>query len=336
MTALVTADLHLSDNQRDSYRFQAMRTIRRVIKDRHIDLLIVLGDICEAKNNHSAELVNAVVTEFAKFAKLCPVITTKGNHDYESEDHPYWAFLRRIPGVTYVQTPTDAKNLPMPPHLKWGRVLFAPHTANYQKDWAGIDLSAYDLVFAHQTFSGAINESGHAMDGVPLKVFAPWTQIISGDVHAPQTIQDQLTYVGAPFTVDFGNDYKPRVLLIPDDGKKFQSIPIEGPQKRLIDAGENYKEAIAKCNPGDIVKIRFPFKPGGKSSWQTIKETIQQWGEKYQLKIEKIEPIIEKGVSRKVVRRGPKTDLELLDMYSRSRGIDKRLVQTGAFLMRKS
>ena len=335
MPALVTADLHLSDNPRDEYRFKAMRTIRQIMKKRDVDLLIVLGDICESKNHHSAELVNAVVDEFAKFAKLAPVIVTKANHDYEKEDAPFWAFLRRIPNITYVGAPTDEKTLPNPPHPSLGRVLFLPHTPNFKRDWEKLKLEDYDVIFAHQTFKGAVNESGHEMDGVPLDIFSPWTRIIAGDIHAPQTI-GQLTYVGAPSIIDFGNDYEPRVLLM--DGKKTESIPVPGPQKRLIDTKdfESAKAAIKKLAAGDLVKVRLPFNPGGEHSWQEIKDEIRAWCEQHGLQLEKVEPILDKSKTRKVRERSPKSDKELLTAYAKSRRIDEQRLKTGHWLLEKS
>lgn len=332
MPTIITGDWHFSEEPRDVYRFKTMRTLRRIIKEQNADLLIVLGDICESKDRHSSNLVNAVVTEFHKFAKLCPVVILKGNHDYQAEDAPFWGFLRRIPGITYIPTPTYGINLPITLHPKLGRVLFLNHSINYKKDWASFDLSAYDTIFAHQTFAGALNESGHRMDGVPVDIFSPWTTIVSGDVHAPQRLNN-LFYVGAPYTVDFGNDYEPRVLLF---DKTFESIPVPGPQKRLVeeDGFEDTKRALKKLNEGDIVKVRMHYSPGADQySWQEIKDAVRNWCEDYKLHLEKIEPIVKHRASRKIEKRTPKTDHELLDLYGKSRRINDRLMKTGHWII---
>ena len=60
MTALVTADLHLSEKPRDGYRFAAMERIAELIEKHKPSTLLLLGDLTESKDYHPALLVNDV------------------------------------------------------------------------------------------------------------------------------------------------------------------------------------------------------------------------------------------------------------------------------------
>src|SRR5574337_515989 len=113
MPFLISSDWHLSDNPRDAYRF---KIIRRVVPDfvrRHnVKALFNLGDLTESKDAHKAELVNDVVDLFYELAQLCPIYILRGNHDWlSSPDSPCFAFLKRIPNITWINTPTPVANI---------------------------------------------------------------------------------------------------------------------------------------------------------------------------------------------------------------------------------
>src|ERR1035437_1458498 len=142
MTVLITADLHVSDNPRDDYRWAWLKKLPTLLRKEKIELLIILGDLCESKDNHSAELVNALVDHLYALAAVCPVIVLQGNHDYlSSPDNPYFRFLQRIEGISWIGRPIpirDLKNVPATVSRSLGRAIFAPYSPNYERDWADI------------------------------------------------------------------------------------------------------------------------------------------------------------------------------------------------------
>jgi hypothetical protein len=228
MLSLVTADLHLSDNPRDAYRHKILQRLYKHAERLGVQRTFILGDLTEAKNSHSDWLVNAVSEHVRRFTKLGDVILLKGNHDYLSDpDVPFFHFLRHMPQVRWVCNPTGC-TLP-----GIGRTLFLPHTRAYKRDWAGLSFEGYDYLFAHCSVTGAGTGHGRRLEGgVPLSIFPRDARVISGDIHVPQQV-GCVTYVGAPSLVDFGDDYQPRFLLL--DGDRMRSIPIHGPQKRLVE-----------------------------------------------------------------------------------------------------
>ena len=93
MNSLVTGDWHFSDNPRDDYRHAYMKKLMRLIKRKKVNNLIVLGDLTEEKDRHSAWLVNQVVLHFAELSQLCKIYILRGNHDYVDPDTPFFSFL---------------------------------------------------------------------------------------------------------------------------------------------------------------------------------------------------------------------------------------------------
>lgn len=326
---LVTGDWHFSDNPRDEYRHQWQKKLRAMVKKHNVTRTIVLGDICEKKDYHSAALVNRVVGHFARLARLCSVIVLKGNHDYVSEDSPFYEFLKRIPNVTWIGIPTDMIDVG----------LFLPHTNDWQRDWAKIKLSDHKWIFAHQTFEGA-RVGTRKLKGVRTDLFHPDSTIISGDIHQPQQIGYNLFYVGAPYTVDFGDDYEPRVILI-DKGKR-QSIPCSGPQKRLFTV--DTKGSVLKLtgtndhdHEKDILKIMVKLEKKDQPDWINIKNKIKSMFEDDGYVVHSVLPLMDKSPTvHRLAKRQARTDKQLLQDYAVQQGMDERVLKTGLFIMEKT
>lgn len=331
---LVTADLHLSDNPRDAYRFEFMKKLVRLAKG--ASAVVVLGDLTEEKDRHGAWLVNAVCDAIHDVARVCPVVINMGNHDYVDVNSPFYAFLGRIGGVTWVQAPTDSKNLPSAPLTALGRTLFLPHTSNYERDWAGLAFGPYDWIFAHQTFTGAHVGFGRTLNGIDAKaVFGKArSRVISGDIHVPQS--DPVTYVGAPYTVDFGDDYVARYISIHDE-HRAQSFRVTGvPQKRLVDvtAGSSAKgleKLLGTFEAGDIVKMRITMRANQRDTWPALKKDAQEWAGKRGLVLYSCTPVIDKEtivpVDRAVIDHA--SDGELITMYAKTQSADETTVKVG-------
>jgi DNA repair exonuclease SbcCD nuclease subunit len=333
MSVLVFADIHLSDNPRDSYRHAFMRRVPDLLRKHKCSMCLILGDITESKDNHGAWLVNTVADHLHRISQVCPVVINRGNHDYVIVDHPFYKFLSHFHGVTWINSPT---NLPIP---GLGECRFLPHTINYKKDWADIDLKSNGWIFAHNTFTGAALGGGQIADGIPLSIFPGSAKVLSGDVHIPQTL-GPVTYVGAPYLVDFGDDYDPRVMLL-EDGKT-KSLRVSGPQKRLLTVN-SVKELpiVAKdyCHSGDILKIRVSIDAADFASWPEIKKAAHDWAVQNSYVPYSIHPVMV-GTAQTSRQDEPKlqnsSDDEIIQKYSQSRGLDETTLKTGQILARKA
>ena len=345
MTVLVTADLHFSSNQRDLYRHTFQKRLRQIVQDENVDAVIILGDLTEDKDEHGAWLVNQIVDHMYRLAMLCPVVIVRGNHDAVDPDHPYYEFLRRIAGrhsISWVNAPTSAKNLSVRGLEGLGPSLFLPYSADYARDWKHEDFTKYDWVFTHNTFAGSYIGNQQILPGIPPKVFPKNVEVISGDIHIPQTVPPRgghITYVGAPYLVDFGDDYRPRVLLL--EGDQSKSLRVGGAQKRLVEvAVRELKKGVSYCSPGDILKVRVKLKADEYAKWPEFQEKVRAWGIANKYHIYSVIPVKQEAqssaASSKRKSRARKPDAQLVREYADSMGIDKPTLRAGLRLVEKA
>lgn len=348
MTILVTGDLHLNDNSRDSYRHKFMRTLRDIMRKHKPAGLIILGDICDDKDRHSAWLVNKVVDHIARCAAICPVIALKGNHDYVDIATPFFGFLARVPGVTWVDIPQTGETPSTLVQMGLSGALFLPHTRDYERDWAGLmekgRIGTYSHIFAHNTFDGADAGHGRKLRGIPTTIFPKGSTVISGDIHSPQKL-GPVIYAGAPYRVDFGDDYEPRLLFM--DGKKITSMPAPGAQKRLVEFGVD-KKRLTIIKPGgqqagDILKVRVHIdNRSAMEQWAEHRAAIYEWGEKHEYAIHQVQPMLTEAARKQRAPNLPKvkdvvkSDDQIFGDYVKARDIDPATAKVGQALLRKA
>ncbi len=329
MTTLVTADIHLSDNPRDDYRHKFMERLPDIIEECGASRLLILGDLTEEKDRHAAQLVNSIVDYINTLSKICPVYIIRGNHDYLAEEHPYYEFVSKLKNVRWYNEP----------HIRMlkglGNCYFLPHTANYKRDWDGIDFPDCDWIFAHQTFDGAIGEHGHKLDGIPRTIFGRNAKVIAGDIHVPQTIKP-VTYVGAPYLVDFGDSYKPRMLLLNKNSMK--SIPCYGPQKRLVEIKDVADlKSVKGLGEGDILKVRVELDSKQADKRYQIQADIRAWGVDKGYRVHTIQIAISGAASASIKRSkaSRRSDEQLVKDYAKKQGAKGSFIKAGIRLMEK-
>jgi hypothetical protein len=329
MIRIVTGDLHLSDNPRDAYRHAFMKNLVKLAKQRKADAVYILGDLTEEKDRHTGWLVNTMVDELAALAEVCRVLILMGNHDYLADPaYAFYTFVHRIPNISWIANPTNIKG-----------ELFLPHTRDYEKDWKDIECQDnWDWIFTHQTFQGA-KVGPRTLEGVPPTVFAKDASVISGDIHVPQEV-GPVTYVGAPYLVDFGDDYVPRVLVL--NGKNMESVKCPGVQKRLIEMTAHMEsdgpifeiEHVAGAeqpSAGDVLKVRVDLGIASREDWPSIREAIQGWAVENKYALHSIATTNRNAPKQrtKAAPRARKTDEEILRDYAQQQGLDPSLLKTG-------
>lgn len=319
---LITADLQLTDNPRDEYRHSFMRKLPKVAAG--ADRVIILGDLTEEKDRHPAALVNRVVRYFFELAKQAEVIFLQGNHDYADAANPFFKFLSRLHKVRYISGPTVI-----------GDDLFLPHTIDHVRDWKGIRFSDFDRIFAHNTFTGARAANGTALKGIPVSVFPSDVMVIAGDVHTPQNV-GPVTYVGAPYLVDFGDNYHPRVMLM--RGRDYRSLTIDGPQKWLIEIEWPVFPRAHAANRGDIVKIRVAIKTSHMAKWPELRKKVADWAEDKGYNVFMIQPVVayQPGapVNDRSVPPHRLDDDKLLKTYASQCDVDSQTLKVGLKLLK--
>jgi calcineurin-like phosphoesterase family protein len=318
--SIITGDLHLSNNPRDAYRFEFMDWFASFCRSRKPDRIIIAGDLTEDKDRHPSALVNRVVDHAHVLAKIAPLDCLEGNHDYKEENQAFFRFLSRIPNTRWISKPSVR-----------GDVLMLPHTNNYKRDWSGIDLAAYGTIVCHQTFNGANVGFGRTLDGISLDVLPRKSITLCGDIHVPQEM-GRLAYIGAPYHVDFGDDYKARVIELTDGlwvGVDTSTLP----QKRALHIG--LADDITDChfNEGDIVQITVDVDDMG--GWQPLRDHLMKQAESRKLRVWAIKPRLTKlAVRRRHKVTDHQTDVEVLDAYAARHSLTPAVLRTGQKLLK--
>lgn len=327
---LISGDWHLSDNPRDEYRHKWQIKLRRLIKELEIDELFVLGDITDSKNYHGSHLVNRMVQHFVKLSRIVPVTILTGNHDYDNPTEPFFQFLGELDNILWINTPEKLHSLGKLKHL------FVPHTRTPAETWEPFLKEKVDWIFAHQCFEGATNEQGRVMGGAHPDLLPAGATIIAGDIHVPQKFKNVI-YVGAPYTIKFGDSFKPRVLVLDTETGKLTSVPCGGAQKALV-VVESVKELQAalekQTGSKDVIKVRIRCTDIG--GWNALKEEALKVAASSERSIHTIEPVLEKkranNRGRALIRKAT-TDSELLDGYGKRHNVPDQTLETGKTLV---
>lgn len=281
---LCSGDWHLTDLPRDAYRWNFVAELPALLKKHKITTLVVLGDLTDAKDRHNAELVNKVVAAFHAIYKTgVRVVFLQGNHDYLDDKTPFFRFLGKLPGVKVVTSSYQFED-------GGAFYLALGHTRRPEEAWKGLDFSRYDAVFGHQTFSGAVAETGTMLSGLPLSLIKGARHFYSGDIHAPQTIGKLCTYVGAPYHVRFGDGFDPRVIVL--DGQKATSVPVPGPSRRNISVTSVADLDGVELNAGDQVKIKVITKAVDEKEWELLRGRLKRLVEKRGVEVVSILPYV--------------------------------------------
>lgn len=260
---LITTDIHLTDHPSTEYRWKLFPWINKMIEEHGVKSVAILGDITDAKDNHSASLVNRVVSSIKSIQ--CPDITIlAGNHDWLRKGEEFFRFLNHLEGVRFITKPTEIevdqfKEL----------ILALPYSKTPGAEWSGWDMSHYDYVFLHQTIRGAIASNGQRMDGEGVPEMNPRIRCYSGDIHVPQTIGN-LTYIGSPYHVHFGDNFEPRVLMLKRHGEE-RWLRMPSPRRIVLKVGSLQELRRADLDEGDQIKLRMELSEADKHAWSRLK-----------------------------------------------------------------
>lgn len=317
---LLTSDLHLASGESVSYRFKFFDWLEEQVRIEKVRTLCILGDLTDAKDNHSAELVNRIVGVFRRLHREHPLLKVwvlSGNHDWLVRSQEFFRFLEVIPNLRFITTPTEDDDVKGPVSA-----FFLPYSKQPVQDWAGLDLSHYDYVFMHQTIAGAIASNGQKMDGEALPDLSAPGKIYSGDIHVPQVI-GPLEYVGSPYHVHFGDRFGARCVLIEKDRTPVNLYYKDYPLRVTMTVERRLTplQIDEMClRPGDQVKLRIQLHERDKHDWQRIRRDALAELKAVGAIVAGVELIIEKAEGRiheQKLRKGIDPDQALYDFVQR-------------------
>lgn len=316
---ILTTDTHFTSNKEDAYRWDIIDKLDPLL--RRDPLLYILGDLTDRRDRHPSDLVNGIIDRFrsliqhhnAKIVALC------GNHDRPLHSaKPYWSFLSSVEGLEFITQPTAH-----------GRLLLLPFTAKPEEDWAGIDFNLYQAAFCHQGGDRHVDLSF-------MRMIPPHVRVYSGDVHAPQTIGN-LTFVGCPHPIKFGDTYACRMLRLTDDYQILEDIPLYPPRKTIIDIRSADELEHAFLVSGDSARIRLTLPLEQIGNWRAEQERIVAWATRRGITVNGIEPTIVTGDHDTAQSAAELTDpLDALNAFADAEGIDDDLFAVAVNLMNEN
>lgn len=232
---------------------------------------MILGDLTDAKDRHSASLVNQIVDALSALARrVSEVVLIAGNHDWLLRHESFFRFLNHIPNVRFITQPTEDE-------LDGRRVMFLPYSKTPRADWAPLDLHTFqpDLIFMHQTVAGSIASNGEAMEGEDLPLLPASARVYSGDIHVPQVVRlkegPAVTYVGSPYHVHFGDDFSPRVMMLDRRCREHWLTDLKTPRRVSLKAKSLRAVRCLELDPGDQIKLKFDLAAEDRHRWAAIK-----------------------------------------------------------------
>ncbi len=289
LPALLVSDLHLTDAPETEYRWGLFPWVNEVCKAEGVRTLLILGDLTDAKDNHSAELTNRIVEVMKKIPRSISVIILTGNHDWLKAGQEFFRFLNVLPNVRFITRPTEDEDVNGP------TAFYLPYSKDPIKDWAPFDFSHYEYLFMHQTVSGARSSNGQEMEGEALPPLNAG-KVYSGDIHVPQVIRD-VEYVGSPYHVHFGDDFIPRAVLLDRNGKA-SDLHYETIRRITLKVSSLRELRRAKFRAGDQVKLRIELTEAEKHEWSRIRREALAILKEAEVVISGIELIVIKSTRR--------------------------------------
>ena len=248
---VVTADWHWTASSRSSYRFSVVDFLLRLCSERRIGTVFMLGDLTTEKDKFPGSFIRKVVSEFRRLlSKDGPIdrfYFLVGNHDFI--DVPTFAVLGEVfpDRVVVIERPRVVDEAGM----RIGLIPFGRHKRFFEnglKDVGPVDMVMTHGLFAGSRIGGTVSERGPSPDvGVP---------VLAGDVHASQTVGD-VTYVGSPYHVDFGDDFDPRVLVV-HAADRFETVTTDLVRKHVVRCGrDDAVETASRLSVRPYDQVRF-------------------------------------------------------------------------------
>ena len=213
LNIIVVGDLHVRDNKLDLFKRYA-EFVEKQVKRLKPKFLVFLGDLLHYHGKDGEAATNFVWNFIETLSKITFVIVLIGNHDlcdatqFLSDKHMFnplkqWTD-RRVAIVDEVRKVSiGGYNFVFVPYVPDGRFKEALDTLD---EWDYIN--SCDCIFAHQTFAG--NRCTPGGDKWPKD----GPQVISGHIHLPHKIGNNIHYVGSALQHNYGDFPTNRIVHV--------------------------------------------------------------------------------------------------------------------------
>jgi hypothetical protein len=322
MNLLVT-DLHLDDNSDNEYRWQIWEHILGAVIQHRIENVFILGDWVDRKDKFSARFINRLFDQVYMICGRARLVVLRGNHDTTMTPPNYFDFVAgatgAMEGFEYISQPHPIRDL-----------LLLPFTPHPRTDWIDLKLAEFKAVFMHATVTGAVVENGTVMENANFPILPRDVKFYSGDVHVPQKVRN-ITYVGAPHPIKFGDDFPCRMLMLNNDYDIVLEIPLSPPRKIMADIRDVADLATLTARHGDQIKIRFNCPPSAIERWGETEQQIIAWATEHGVMVAGTEVIVGARVPDGLDLE--QTPEAILRGFAEREGLSEELLRTGLVLL---
>ena len=226
MNILLIGDPHFKiDNSVETDVF-SQETIKYVEREKdNIAFIVILGDVLHTHEKvHLQPLCQA--TNFIKaLAKIKYTFVLIGNHDrinnkvFLTEEHALVG-LKNYNNINIVDKVKKFKQFLFVPYVEPGRFQEALDTVDF-------DMSEIRAIFAHQEFYGTKIKNFTSEIGDKWGLEKP--PIFSGHIHQYQKPQNNITYVGTPYQINFGEAEDKALMILKLDSNDYNTERIKLP-----------------------------------------------------------------------------------------------------------
>jgi DNA repair exonuclease SbcCD nuclease subunit len=285
---LIFSDIHFNKDEGQTYRlegkFDSVKQIASLVKERDIDTVFFLGDYWTNRKNINIETLDYGFKAMELLSKVCKVYCITGNHDLylknNGEIHSVYMF-KHISNVTvfdnYESITFGDTCFHFFPHYSEDNVLLEKvQNSKTKKDKKNVGLM-------HQCLFGVHGNNGFVIEkGIKPSNFNKYFDLVlSGDIHKSQWLNKKFFYVGAPLpqnfndiNIDFG------VHIIDTETCELEFVKLKYRKFLVV----NYNNIIDNVDSlkNNIVRIDFPYEES--LSLDNIKKTLRDIEKEYNIK----------------------------------------------------
>lgn len=227
---LLIGDPHFKNNNAKESKEFTEKTLNFITSNKQkISFVVILGDVLDTHDKINIKPLCRATNFILDISKISNVFVLVGNHDranngvFLSEEHSMIG-LTETPRVKIVSSVCEYKDYLFVPYVSNGRFHEALKTIGYPKK--------YKAIFAHQEFKGV------KMGSVTSFCEEEWGKneppIYSGHIHDFQTPQENLTYIGTPYQLGYGDCSKKGIYFLDEDSMDLERIDLGITKKRLV------------------------------------------------------------------------------------------------------
>lgn len=346
---LFTADWHLTENAADAYRWVFVEeTLPKIVRARKADHVFVLGDLTHDKDGHSGRLLcrlRRALKGLAAVSGSGRVDVVVGNHDYPTGG---------VPALKAIAPPKVRVHVKPKVVEMFGRkFLMLPHPPVHwpahstDPDVPSIRTPDIDFHLFHASISGSrlgpdlelsTGEIGpdYFRDRIlvgPGKRGPPTGALaVGGDIHVPQTI-GRATYTGAPYPINFGDEFEPRVLIYNDTKPelsvgRLQTVPVPTIRKLMIDLLAD--ESLPNLQACDQIKVRLSLTRTRFDEAAAIRKRLRKEAEQAGAVLRGVEVVeLRKRETAEIRAKSRWSPKEALHAYAEAGRIDPDVLAVG-------